>query len=231
MNGTQLIERSNQEQEAPARKRGLRVGQVIAIGIAAFLLLVGIAVTSGIRSLIDAIPTPNDLAAVFEPEPYEQVGPVVVTSLRNLAELTTVETVQYTLVEKGTDAGWLSWARGDVIRLFAVARIGAGVDLSAVSVRDIEVDTSGVVEIEVPKPTIQYVAPDNEATQVLDRNMGLLTKGDPQLESETRQLADSVLLQNAIDSGILYDAELNARRVITDFLMSLGYRDVVVSFR
>lgn len=231
MDESQLIERPPPGPESPVRKSGIRVGQAIAVGLAAFLLIVGIAIAYGIRNLVDAIPTPDDLASVLEPEPYEQIGPVVVTSLRNLAELTTVETVQYTLVEKGTDAGWLSWARGDTVRLFAVARIGAGVDLSAVSVRDIDVDASGVVEIEVPKPTIQYVAPDNEATQVLDRNMGLLTKGDPQLESETRRLADTVLLQNAIDSGILYDAELNARRVITDFLMSLGYRDVIVSFR
>ncbi len=230
MNDIQLKELTSQTQ-TPDRKRGLRAGPVIAIGLVAFFLILGFTVMSGIRNLAEAIPTPGDLAAVFEPEPYEQVGPVVVTSLRNLAELTTIETVQYTLVEKGTDAGWLSWARGDTIRLFAVARIGAGVDLSIVSVRDISVDATGVVEIEVPKPTIQYVAPDNEATQVLDRDLGLLTKGDPQLESETRRLADTVLLQNALDSGILYDAELNARRVITDFLMSLGYRDVIVSFR
>lgn len=216
--------------ESPRPRARSRVLPAIALVMAGMMVVLGLAVLSGVRSLSDAIPTPGDIAAVFEPEPYEQVGPVVITSLRNLAELTTVETVQYTLIEKGTDAGWLSWARGDTIRLFAVARIGAGVDLSRVTVRDVSVDASGVVEIDVPKPTIQYVAPDNEATQVLDRNMGLLTKGDPQLESETRQLADTVLLQNAIEAGILYDAEMNARRVVTDFLLSLGYRDVIVRF-
>jgi hypothetical protein len=228
MSETRELERPLAERPAPARRS--RVLPVIAIAMAGVMVLVGLGVLAGIRGLVASIPTPGDIAAVFEPEPYEQIGPVVVTSLRNLADLTTVETVQYTLIEKGTDAGWLSWARGDTIRLFAVAKIGAGVDLSKVTVRDVTVDSSGVVEIDVPKPTIQYVAPDNEATQVLDRNMGLLTKGDPQLESETRVLADTVLLQNALDAGILYDAELNARRVITDFLLSLGYRDVIVRF-
>jgi hypothetical protein len=228
MSETRELERPLAERPAPARRS--RVLPVLAIAMAGVMVLVGLGVLAGIRGLVASIPTPGDIAAVFEPEPYEQIGPVVVTSLRNLADLTTVETVQYTLIEKGTDAGWLSWARGDTIRLFAVAKIGAGVDLSKVTVRDVTVDSSGVVEIDVPKPTIQYVAPDNEATQVLDRNMGLLTKGDPQLESETRVLADTVLLQNALDAGILYDAELNARRVITDFLLSLGYRDVIVRF-
>lgn len=228
MSQTRELERPLAEHSVPVRRS--RVLPALAIAMAGVMILVGLGVLAGIRGLVASIPTPGDIAAVFEPEPYEQIGPVVVTSLRNLADLTTVETVQYTLIEKGTDAGWLSWARGDTIRLFAVAKIGAGVDLSKVTVRDVTVDASGVVEIDVPKPTIQYVAPDNEATQVLDRNMGLLTKGDPQLESETRVLADTVLLQNALDAGILYDAELNARRVITDFLLSLGYRDVIIRF-
>ena len=36
--------------------------------------------------------------------------------------------VEYTTIEKGNDFGWLNWARGDRIFLFAVARIGAGVE-------------------------------------------------------------------------------------------------------
>lgn len=230
MNSTQQKERDSLSSAPPHSKPGSRVLPILAVGFLATLAIIGAIALAGVRSLADAIPTPGDVAAVFEPEPYEQVGPVVITSLRNLADLTTIETVQYTLVEKGTDAGWLGWARGDSIRLFAVARIGAGVDLSQISEGNVSVSDTGLVTIAVPKPTIQYVAPDNEATQVLDRNLGLLTKGDPQLESETRQLADGVLLQNALDSGILYDAELNARRVITDFLLSLGYRDVIVRF-
>jgi hypothetical protein len=75
------------------------------------------------------------------------------------------------------------------------------------------------------------VAPDNEATQILDRDLGLLTKGDPELESEARRVADDVLMESALDAGILEQAEENARQVITNFLVSLGYRDVVVEFR
>jgi hypothetical protein len=164
------------------------------------------------------------------PEPYEEIGPVVVTAIRDLAALTTVETVQYTMVEKGTDRGWLAWARGDNLRLFAVARIGAGVDLSRVTVRDIDLDEGGVVEISVPVAEIQYVSPDNEATQILDRDTGIFTRGDPQLESEARRVADEVLVDSALESGILEQAESNARQVLTKFLMGLGYRDVVVTF-
>lgn len=182
------------------------------------------------RTVIDTIPTPGDLAEAFEPEPYEEIGPVVVTSIRDLANLTTVEVVEYTIVEKGTDSSWLDWARGDSLRLFAVANIGAGVDLSEITVRDVSVDEDGVVEIQIPGAEIQYVAVDNDATQILEREVGLLTKGDPRLESDARQVAEQVLLESALEAGILDTAETNARNVLTDFLLSLGYRDVIVEF-
>ncbi|MGH3650191.1 MAG: DUF4230 domain-containing protein [Acidimicrobiia bacterium] len=196
------------------------------------VLVIGLGLLTfwGIRTLISAIPTPGDIAEVFEPEPYEEIGPVTITAIRDLAQLTTVETVQYTIVEKGTDAGWLAWARGDSLRMFTVARIGAGVDLSRLTVRDISVDPNGVVDIQLPAATIQYVDPDEDATQVLERDVGIFTSGDPGLESDVRRIADEVLVENAIEEGILEEAENNARSVLTDFLLSLGYVDVSVEF-
>lgn len=184
----------------------------------------------GVRTVLNAIPSTDDIAAVFEPEPYEEIGPVTITAIRDLAQLTTVESVQYTIVEKGTDEGWLAWARGDSLRMFAVARIGAGVDLAEVTVRDVSVDEDGVVDLHIPAATIQFVDPDEEATQVLERDVGLLTSGDPGLESDVRRIADEVLVENAIEAGILERAETNARSVLTDFLLSLGYTDVNVTF-
>lgn len=194
------------------------------------LAALGVLAIWGVRSIISAIPTPGDLVEALAPEPYEEIGPVVVTSIRDLANLTTVEVVEYAIVEKGTDSSWLDWARGDSLRLFAVANIGAGVDLSRVTVRDVSVDSTGVVEITVPSAEIQYVAVDNDATQILEREVGLLTKGDPRLETDARQVAEQVLVESALEAGILEKAETNARTVLTDFLLSLGYRDVLVEF-
>ncbi|HSM44501.1 MAG TPA: DUF4230 domain-containing protein [Acidimicrobiia bacterium] len=203
-----------------------------SVPVAILVLVVGLGLLTvwGIRTVISAIPTPGDIANVFEPEPYEEIGPVTITAIRDLARLTTVETVQYTIVEKGTDEGWLAWARGDSLRMFTVARIGAGVDLSQLTVRDVTVDDDGVVELQVPPAEIQYVDPDEEATQVLERDVGIFTSGDPGLESDVRRVADEVLVENAIEEGILERAESNARSVLTDFLLSTGYTDVIVTF-
>jgi len=202
----------------------------VLVTILVLVIGLGLLTFWGVRTVISAIPTPDDIANVFEPEPYEEIGPVTITAIRDLAQLTTVETVQYTIVEKGTDEGWLAWARGDSLRMFAVARIGAGVDLAQLTVRDVTVDENGVVELQVPAAEIQYVDPDEDATQVLERDVGIFTSGDPGLESDVRRISDEVLVENAVNEGILEQAEENAQSVLTDFLLSVGYTDVVVNF-
>ena len=134
------------------------------------------------RAIVNRIPTMDDISTAFEGEPFEEVGPVVIRSIRELANLTTVEYVEYTVVEKGTNSGILNWATGDSLTLLAVARIGAGVDLAGLDADSFTVnDQSGVVTVRLPPADIQYVAVDNEATQVLDRTTGLFTGGDPRL--------------------------------------------------
>lgn len=231
------IEPESRHEDAPtgppavtARGGGRRFPLISTI-IIALLLGLGLLTFWGLRSVIGAIPTPGEIADVFEPEPYEEIGPVTITAIRDLAALTTVESVQYTIVEKGTDAGWLAWARGDSLRLFAVARIGAGVDLANLTVRDLDVGEDGVVEMRLPAAEIQYVDPDEDATQVLERDVGFFSSADPGLESDVRRIADEVLVENAIEEGILERAEENARSVLTDFLLSLGYQDVEITFQ
>lgn len=164
----------------------------------------------------------------FKGDSYTQVGPTVVQSVRDVAKLTTVEMVEYTTVEKGNDFGWLNWARGDRIFLFAVARIGAGVDMDAVSTDNFEVDgDSGRVTVSLPVPEIIFVEVDSEATQVYDRDTGLFTQGDVQLESDARQVAQEVLVNAALEHGIMDRAEENAKVTISNFLRGVGYTEVI----
>ena len=215
-----------------SRSEPRRLGLGSAVLIALLAMFVGIAalLVWGFNTVVDAVPGPGDLAEAIEPEPYQEIGPTVVRSIRDLADLTTVEYVEYTIVEKGVDGGFLDWATGDSLQLFAVATIGAGIDLSEITVRSFDLDAEGVVEVTLPSAEVQYVAVDNEATQILDRETGVFTRGDPRLETDARRVAEDILQQTAIDEGILEEAEQNADDVITDFLLSVGYRDVVVEF-
>ncbi|RLT39596.1 MAG: DUF4230 domain-containing protein [Chloroflexi bacterium] len=165
----------------------------------------------------------------FAQKPYTDIGPTVVESVRDLSQLTTVEQVQYTTVDRGKSGGLLGFLRSDRIFLFAVARIGAGVDLSELEQGDFEVDREQrKVRLTIPAPTIQYVAMDSDATRIYDRDTGLFTKGDKDLESEARKIAEGELRQKALTSGILERAHTNTVRALTAFLGSLGYDQVEI---
>jgi hypothetical protein len=81
--------------------------------------------------------------------------------------------------------------------------------------------------VSLPVPEIIFVEVDSEATQVYDRDTGLFTRGDAQLESDARQVAEEVLVNAALEHGIMARAEENAKVTISNFLRGVGYTEVV----
>ena len=197
-----------------------RLGAAVIVGV----ILAGAAFFA--LSLANfSIPFPN----LIKGEEYQEVGPTVIESVQALSELTSVEMVEYATIEKGEDFGWLNFVSGDRLFLFAVSRIGAGVDLADLDDESVIIDdeTSTVI-LRLPAPEIFYSYLDSEATQVIDRDTGLLTKGDFQLESEARREAESLLTTQAIESGILDEARDNAEMTISELLHGLGYENVII---
>ncbi len=197
---------------------------VSALVVVAMLVVVGV-VSYRVGSNADrAGELLEDVVGLGE---YTEFAPVTLQTIRLVAELTTVEMVQYTTVVKGDDRGWLNWAAGDRIEMFAVARIGAGVDLDAIGEGDLLVD-EGKVVLRLPPAKLTYVSVDNEATHVYNRDTGVFTKGNPDLERSARLAAEELLTAQAIKQGILQTAEERAVNVLRDLIVSLGYTDVDV---
>lgn len=201
-----------------ANRAGRRLGAVVVIAV----ILAGLAFAA--FSAFD-LGWPDFIGG----RPYQEVGPTVVESIQDLSELTSVEMVEYTTIEKGNDRGILNFLAGDRIFMFAVARVGAGVDLAKLDQESFVVDQeTGTVIVNMPGAEVFYSYLDAEATQVVDRDTGLLVKGDAQLESEARREAESILLDQAIARGILDMARENAEATIAGFLHGLGYEHVVI---
>ncbi len=197
---------------------------VSALVVVAMLVVVGV-VSYRVGSNADRVG--EVLEDVVGRGEYTEFAPVTLQTIRLVAELTTVEMVQYTTVVKGDDRGWLNWAAGDRIEMFAVARIGAGVDLDAIGEGDLLVD-EGKVVLRLPPAKLTYVSVDNEATHVYNRDTGVFTKGNPDLERSARLAAEELLTAQAIKQGILETAEERAVNVLRDLIVSLGYTDVDV---
>jgi Protein of unknown function (DUF4230) len=194
----------------------------------AMLGAVGVAGLFGLAMLMGNLPHIG-LPSFLTGEQYQEVGIVTIDELQELAELTTVEMLETTTIERGDDHGILNLVLGDRMYLFAAARVGAGVDLARLDEDSITVDQeTGVVTIALPRAEIFYSYLDSDSTTVLDRDTGLLTKGDDQLESATRAEAERILEAQAIEAGILDRAQQTAEDFLTGFFTSMGYTEVVI---
>lgn len=190
---------------------------VVGLVVATVAFAAGVAVTEG------------PLADVFGEGRTTDAGPTIVTGIRSLRDLTTVEAVEFTTITAEDDRGVFDFALGDELRLLAVARVRAGIALDEIGPDDVEIDDeSGLVTVRIPTPTIQAVALDNEATEVYDRRTGLLTDGDDQLESEARREAERLLREQALDGGVIDRAEEEAVQAVGELLDALGHGDAEV---
>src|SRR5271157_2242260 len=167
----------------------------------------------------------TQVAQLLHPTPTILPDPVtIVHEVRALARL---ETIQYT-VEKVITAeegqGQLSALFGDKLLFVAHGVVIAGVDLAKMNPQDIWIDNQ-ILYFRLPQPEIFSSTLDNTKSYVYDRQTGILTKGDTNLETQARQSAENEITQAALDDGILNQAGINAQSYLTRLLTQLGYPD------
>lgn len=208
----------------------LVIGTVLLIG----LLLVN-TVEQGMRQAQSAIQPLSDLtqnvstqvAQVLNPTPTIIPDPVtIIHSVRSIARL---ETIQYS-VEKVITAesgqGAFGFLFGDRLLLVAHGVVIAGVDLEKLSPQDLRLQ-NGVLYVRLPEAEIFIATLDNAKTYVYDRETGVLTKGNIQLETEARRAAEEEIRKAALEDGILTQANRNAQAYLLRLFLQLGYRDVI----
>ncbi len=169
----------------------------------------------------------TQVSQVLHPTPTILPDPVtVIHSVRSLARL---ETVQYT-VEKVVTAeegqNQLGFLFGDRLLFVAHGVVIAGVDLEKLQPQDLWVQ-HGVLYVRLPAPEVFVATLDNQKSYVYDRDTGLLTHGDVQLETAARRTAEQEIRQAALDDGILLTARQNAEAYLARLLRSLGFPEVM----
>ncbi len=161
--------------------------------------------------------------------PTPTVLPDPVTIIQDVRTIARLETIQYT-VEKIITAdkgqGSLDFLFGDKLIFVAHGVVIAGVDLDKLGEDDLWLD-GGVLRVRLPQPEIFVATLDNDKSYVYDRETGLLTHGDVQLETAARQVAEAEIENAALEDGILDLARVNAEAFLFRFLRNLGFPDVV----
>ena len=168
----------------------------------------------------------TQVAQFLHPTPTILPDPItIINQIRPLARL---ETIQYTVekvitAEVGQNA--LAPLFGDKLLFVGHGYVTAGVDLSKITAQDL-VYEGGVLECHLPQIEIFDATLDNDKSYVYDRDTGLLTHGDVNLETAARQAAEDQIRQAALEDGILVQAQTNAETFLGSLLSKLGYTQV-----
>jgi hypothetical protein len=164
-------------------------------------------------------------------QPTPTIYPDPMTIVLQVRALSRLETAQYTIekvITAETRQDVLRGLFGDRLLLVARGHVIAGVDLSRLQANDIRVSPEGQVTIVMPASEVFIATLDNERSYVYDRTTGLLTRGEIDLESQARQVAQAEIERAALEDGILELAQTNAASFMESLLLSLGFTEVII---
>src|SRR5581483_4610727 len=100
-------------------------------------------------------------------------------------------------------------------------------DFSNFASQDVQISGS-TITVHFPAPEILTTTIDNAQTKVYNRQTGLLTHGDPNLESQARLAAQNSIQSAACQEGILDQASQNARKQVSSLFYSMKFTSVTI---
>jgi hypothetical protein len=180
---------------------------------------------SPVKDLADSVGT--QVANVLNPTPTILPDPVtIIHDVRSLARL---ETIQYSvekIIVAESGQGPFGFLFGDRLLFVAHGTVIAGVDLEKLQPEHLRIE-SGVLYVQLPEAEVFAAILDNDQSYIYDRELGALTRGNQQLETEARRAAEDEILNAALDDNILQQAQLNAENFLFRLLLDLGFPEVI----
>jgi len=209
---------------------------ILVIGILLILAITAFVVLQTLQNAVNRTVSPvqsmtsnlgTRVAEILNPTPTIVPDPVsVIREIRSLARL---ETIQYTVekvITAETGQGPLGFLFGDRLLLVAHGFVIAGVDLEKLTPDDLRIE-QGVLYVGLPESEVFVTNLDNTQSYVYDRDRGLLTKGDLNLEAAARQAAEEKIFEAALEDGILDLARQNAENYLYRLFRQLGFPEVI----
>ena len=223
-----------------AKLWALVIGVLVIAAISAYFLISAVQdMTQSVSDAADRAVQPVDdvadmtgglatqMAEILNPTPTILPDPVsVIHDVRTLARL---ETIQYSVEKVVTaDSGQqeLAILFGDRLIFVAHGTVIAGIDLAELEEEDLWLD-GGTLYVRLPEPRIFIATLDNDKSYVYDRDTGLFTKGNVDLETLARQAAEDEIEKAALEDGILDLARTNSEYYLSRLFQTLGYPRVI----
>jgi len=211
----------------------LVIGLLVVLGLGVYGVVS--AIQQSARQAQQAIQPVNELtsnvatqvAQILHPTPTILPDPVtIIQGVRSLARL---ETIQYSVekvITAETNQGPFGFLFGDRLILVAHGIVIAGVDLEKLTPENMQL-RNGVLYVRLPDSEIFLTTLDNDKSYVYNRDTGLLTHGNINLESDARRAAEDEIEKAAVADGILEQAQRNAENYLYRLLRDVGYPEVI----
>ena len=153
-------------------------------------------------------------------------APAVLQQIQSLQELATVK---YTLQKViGLEEEKIPFG-SETVMMVVIAHVKAGVDLQALTPRDVQIDADKRITVRLPAPKILDAYIDDKQTKVYQRTKTWWTPwvpNNPALEQQARQAALESVQLAATQSGVLSNAQVNAETALRTFLQTAGFQTV-----
>ncbi len=157
---------------------------------------------------------------------------IVVQRVKRLNELATAEmTAQVVVTEEREDARIFfqrvpRFLVGEEVLLIVGGEVEAGIDLDELGEDDVRVEDKKVT-LNLPEARLLDTTLDEEKTRLYVLQRGVLTRGDYSLVEEARRSAIDEIEKAAQEADLVEKAQDNAEGSIREFLISLGYEELV----
>ena len=169
----------------------------------------------------------TQVSEILHPTPTIIPDPVtIIHEVRSLARLETIKYSMEKIITAETRQGIFAWLVGDSLLLVAHGEVIAGVDLIKLTPEHLRV-VGDVLYVTLPEAEIFVVAIDNQKSYIYDRDTGIFTHGEVDLETEARRAAELEIEESALEDGILDLAAQNAQSFLGRLFVDLGYAKVV----
>ena len=169
----------------------------------------------------------TQVAQVLNPTPT--VIPDPITIIHGVRALSRLETIQYSIekvITAEVSPGTLDILFGDRLLFVGHGIVISGVDLEKIEPDDLWV-REGVLYVRLPEPEIFIATLDNDKSYIYDRETGLLTHGDTNLETTARRVAEAEIEKAALEDGILIQARRNGENYLYRLFLDLGFPEVI----
>jgi hypothetical protein len=170
--------------------------------------------------------------ATYTPTSTPTATPTPITNIVAIRKIGRLETMQYVMqtvvdIEGERDSIWERIFGTDKLLLIATGQAIAGFDLDKVAPENLIVDGQSV-SLTLPQPEVFSYFVDEGETYVYQREAGIFTPLDKELETRARQLAVERLREWALEHDILDKAETAGVAQMERFLRSLGFTSVTI---